>query len=98
MKLLDGTAASARENRQRRMETLHRLKNKPCMDCGNNYPPECMDWDHRPGEIKLFTIALKPCLGWNRLWAEILKCDLVCANCHRTRTKSRYKRKSLQLT
>jgi hypothetical protein len=64
------------------------MKDKPCMDCGVQYPSCVMEWDHRPGEIKLFTISQ----GVNRgrplaeLLAEIAKCDLVCANCHRIRT------------
>jgi predicted HNH restriction endonuclease len=28
-------------------------------------------------------------LSWVRVEAEIIKCDLVCANCHRMRTARR---------
>lgn len=58
------------------------------MDCGNRFPPECMDFDHRPGEIKLFGISASV-QGWQKMLDEIVKCDLVCANCHRIRTKAR---------
>lgn len=69
------------------------LKNKPCMDCGNRYPPWCMDYDHRDGTTKLHRGVSD--MSSNRLSSkrmileEIAKCDLVCANCHRTRTHNR---------
>lgn len=47
-----------------------------------------MEYDHRPGEKKLFTIARMVVAqrSWELIAAEIAKCDLVCANCHRYRT------------
>ena len=62
-------------------------KEAPCVDCGNSFPSECMDFDHRPGEIKLFVPNRIPNL--EALKVELTKCDLVCANCHRIRTKRR---------
>ena|ERR1035437_1096164 len=70
---------------------INGIKNVPCMDCGNRYPPECMDFDHRPdaGE-KCFEIANKlHNLRIGSLLAEISKCDVVCSNCHRIRTIKR---------
>jgi hypothetical protein len=64
----------------------------PCVDCGETFPPECMDFDHIPERgPKLFNIS---CAGSRRpenVLAEIAKCDVVCSNCHRTRTRSRAK-------
>lgn len=76
--------------RSSRRKDLDRAKAQPCVDCGGVFPPECMDFDHRPGEIKLFSIGNRT-LDVSRaaLTAEIAKCDLVCANCHRVRTKTR---------
>jgi hypothetical protein len=49
-----------------------------------------MDFDHRPGTTKLGEISKKLYfLGEKKLLAEIAKCDLVCANCHRIRTQER---------
>jgi len=64
-------------------------KDEPCEDCGVRYQPWQMDFDHLPGEEKLFEIGQG--LGRTResLSAEIAKCDLVCANCHRDRTYQR---------
>jgi hypothetical protein len=55
-----------------------------------------MDFDHRDGVTKLGNIGslLKSwswswSWSWVRLQAEIDKCDLICANCHRIRTARR---------
>lgn len=80
-------ARYAREHRARVRALLHRMKAAPCADCGGTFDPVCMDFDHRPGEHKAFTISGNP--GGRSLdatLAEIAKCDVVCANCHRIRT------------
>lgn len=71
---------------------LRELKTgKPCMDCGGSFPPEALQWDHRPGTVKLGDISDKL---RNRsvaiILAEIAKCDLVCASCHAIRTYNRW--------
>lgn len=82
--------ARARRNELRQLLAEH--KSAPCMDCGGTFPSVCMDFDHRPGEIKKFAVSAM--VGQQRtpaqLLAEIAKCDLVCANCHRMRTASRH--------
>lgn len=70
-------------------EKLDALKSKPCVDCNNSFPPECMDFDHLPGQQKLFAIGITKTRSWESIQAEIDKCDLVCANCHRIRTTAR---------
>lgn len=60
------------------------LKSIPCFDCGGQFPPECMDFDHRDPSTKRRAPGAIGSL--NALQNEIMKCDLVCANCHRTRT------------
>jgi hypothetical protein len=78
------------ERYQDRRALLDALKDFPCADCGNRFPPVCMDFDHRPGEVKLFNIGRNMhSRKWAETLAEIDKCDLVCANCHRIRTHSR---------
>src|SRR5262245_19628705 len=64
------------------------LKNRPCSDSGVQYPHYVLDFDHRPGEIKLanLKVLVKQGAAKDVLLAEIAKCDLVCANCHRVRT------------
>lgn len=64
------------------------LKNAPCLDCGGTFPPECMDFDHVRGK-KCFRIGQMGQRRHDDILSEIDKCDLVCANCHRTRTRNR---------
>lgn len=61
------------------------------MDCGGTFPPECMDFDHRPGEGKIMAVGRMTGLARSRIEAEVAKTDLVCSNCHRIRTKARTK-------
>lgn len=68
---------------------LDRLKAGACMDCGAHFPPECMDFDHVRGEKRLRVNTQGACHSMARVMAEIEKCDLVCENCHRTRTRAR---------
>ena len=69
---------------------MDKLKDKPCADCGNSFPPIAMDFDHREENEKTGTISS---LVYNRSMEEILeetkKCDVVCACCHRIRTYAR---------
>jgi hypothetical protein len=67
------------------------MKDTPCADCGVQYPPYVMQFDHVHGK-KSFTIGRQSCvISRARLCAEIAKCDVVCANCHEERT---YKRRN----
>lgn len=65
-------------------------KAKPCMDCGISYPgePYLMEFDHRPGEVKLFELS-EYFHTYEKLDAEMAKCDLVCCICHARRTYRR---------
>lgn len=67
------------------------LKRNPCQDCGRSFPAVCMDYDHRPGEVKIKSVSrmVMEHRPWLLIEAEIAKCDLVCANCHRIRTSRR---------
>ena len=67
---------------------ISELKNHPCLDCGQSFPSECMDFDHVNGD-KEFHVTQGKRRGRERVIREIAKCDLVCANCHRIRTRKR---------
>lgn len=69
-------------------EKLRAFKQRPCADCGNTFPEVCMDFDHRDPSKKLEAISrmVHRAVSWERLEAELAKCDLVCSNCHRIRT------------
>jgi hypothetical protein len=63
-------------------------KSKPCMDCKHVFPPCAMDFDHVRGK-KEFSIGNAHMRAMDSVLAEIAKCDLVCACCHRVRTAER---------
>jgi hypothetical protein len=61
------------------VERVRALKNQPCKDCSGIFHPAAMDFDHRPGEEKLFGISCdfsSKGVGWAKIEAEIAKCDL----------------------
>jgi hypothetical protein len=64
------------------------LKKVKCADCKHKFPPECMDFDHL-NDDKLNNVSQLLNTGWKRLKEEIAKCEIVCSNCHRIRTKKR---------
>lgn len=69
-------------------------RGRACEDCRNVFDPICMDFDHLPGQKKIRNIAAMVSRAsgqnaWQQILAEIVKCDLVCANCHRLRTQDR---------
>lgn len=62
-------------------------KTSPCKDCNTSYPSYVMDFDHVRG-AKSFNLGNTTAVNVaeSTLRAEIAKCDVVCANCHRVRT------------
>src|SRR5262245_17426976 len=56
-----------------------------CKYCPERHPA-CLDFHHRPGEVKILTVSQLCGRGsWALIQAEIDKCDIVCSNCHRKR-------------
>jgi hypothetical protein len=79
---------------QRQREFARRFvdnaKSQPCLDCGVQFPPCAMDFDHVRGTKVADLARLRLARGgWSKLVDEIAKCEVVCANCHRLRTKLR---------
>jgi len=68
---------------------MRALKDGPCVDCGGKFPSECMDFDHVPERGPKLASVGRLLRDEELLQAEIAKCDLVCSNCHRIRTKAR---------
>jgi len=86
------------KNREERRNIQGYLINKyeglPCADCGGVLPFCAMDFDHRPEETKKFGVGTKGSLRATpetikEVEEEVAKCDLICSNCHRVRTKER---------
>lgn len=80
-----GEIAPPRDVDIRRIELIS-IAGWACVDCGFRGQPEQYDFHHRPGETKRFVLSgqnLKR--PWNEVRTEFAKCDLLCANCHRSR-------------
>lgn len=74
------------------------LKRQPCSDCGHTFNPWQMQFDHRDGETKVAEIGYFIARNSRtKLFEEIAKCDLVCANCHFERTYQRQQADIAQL-
>jgi hypothetical protein len=84
----------ARKNRKKAelRSIARRAKQRPCADCGVQYPYYVMDFDHVDDEKLMIISTLVNRGGRNRLLAELAKCDVVCSNCHRERTWQRLQR------
>ncbi len=72
--------------RELRKKWLKEKKDVPCFDCGNKFPSYVMDFDHRDPKSKMGLVSRLVRWSWKKLEEEALKCDVVCANCHRIRT------------
>lgn len=72
---------------------LRELREVPCADCGGRFAGHQMDFDHRvPAEKKFWLCSSRAALKSRaQLLAEAAKCDVVCANCHRLRTRRRHR-------
>ena len=75
-------------NKQREDKRLRKLKaveymGGKCNLCGNDYHPSVFEFHHLDPEIKDRDPSKMLQLSWDRLQAELDKCVLLCANCHR---------------
>lgn len=81
----------------RGVRTTHRhqlyeyLLAHPCVDCGEA-DPIVLEFDHLDPSEKLFDVA-RACRNgyrWDKVLAEIKKCVVRCANCHKRRTAEQF--------
>jgi hypothetical protein len=69
------------------------LCDHPCVDCGES-DPDVLDFDHLRDKRADVSTLVHSAAAWEVVLAEIAKCEVRCANCHRRRTatKGRYYR------
>jgi hypothetical protein len=77
-----------RRNYEERKAYVQQAKNVPCADCGESYPFYVMDFDHLEDKVANIN-RIRWTKGLDKIKAEIAKCEVVCANCHRIRTYNR---------
>lgn len=73
-----------KENREKIREYL---LSHPCVDCGETNPV-VLEFDHVRG-VKRNEVSRFDACSWRIIEAEIYKCDVRCANCHRLATYNR---------
>jgi len=66
------------------------LVGKTCVDCGNANPV-VLEFDHVRGRKQYeVSIMISAGFAWRRVLAEIAKCEIRCANCHRIKTAAQF--------
>jgi hypothetical protein len=76
----------SKKKKSENMKWLDEQKNKPCLDCGRQFPPYVMEFHHRQPKEKIMSIGrMIITRSRQKIIEEISKCDLVCSNCHRIR-------------
>lgn len=61
------------------------LSDKHCVDCGVANPI-VLTFDHKDPKTKEICIARAHSYSLKKLQQEIIKCEIICANCHAIRT------------
>ena len=79
--------AQKRHRLKVRAKLFEFLSEKACMDCGER-DPIVLDFDHKDPKMKLKNVArmLSGHYSWESVLAEIQKCEIRCANCHRRKS------------
>jgi hypothetical protein len=67
----------------------HKILNNICTDCKLPHPPWRLDFDHLDSYQKVSEVSALTSFSKAKILAEISKCEIVCANCHRDRTYRR---------
>lgn len=82
--------SAARIRRDREAKNLGRtireyLQDYPCVDCGES-DPTVLDFDHLRDKRADVSSLVHGAASWDLVLAEVAKCEVRCANCHRRRT------------
>jgi len=84
-------ARTRRANDENKRRLYAYLSSHPRVDCGET-DIRCLEFDHVHSN-KAYNIAtlIKNAASWSKIEAEIAKCEVRCANCHRLKTLERGK-------
>lgn len=73
--------------RQRKIKAVE-YKGGECLDCNNKYPMAVYEFHHLDPNEKEFAWNKMRLVSDDKLYNELDKCVLLCANCHRIRHSS----------
>ena len=88
--------AKAKERDTEMKDRIRKIKSEPCTDCGIMYPWYVMEFDHLRDKEMEISKMMRRRMAWAKIEAEIAKCELVCANCHRERSYRRWSHVSVE--
>lgn len=71
--------------RRIRKKRLVEMRGGCCELCGYDRCIEALEFHHRDSSTKEFVIngSILAAKKWETILAEVDKCDMICANCHR---------------
>ena len=73
---------SRKQRNKKRTRAIEEL-GKKCFKCGYDKCRDALDFHHRDPNEKKMTLSGNWEKSWKIIYEEILKCDLLCSNCHR---------------
>src|SRR5438876_5898511 len=71
-----------------RQKIIEYLRDHPCVDCGET-DIVVLEFDHVGEKIANISTYANAGRTWERVLAEIQKCEVRCSNCHRRKTLER---------
>jgi len=78
---------SIKEKHHENIKFIHKEKLKQgCVCCGYKENPYALDFDHLDPASKIDGVARMSTRNIEKIKEEILKCQVLCANCHRIKT------------
>jgi hypothetical protein len=82
--------SQVRRRADRQAIVREHMREHPCADCGER-DPIVLEFDHLDATTKVGAVSKMwmDCLSIDAIRAEIARCEVVCANCHRRRTAAR---------
>lgn len=75
------TCKNRRQRNTRKQKAVTLLGGR-CKICGYNKSTAALDFHHKIKAEKIFTLSANWEKPWELLQNELLKCDLLCRNCH----------------
>jgi Helix-turn-helix len=81
-------AAKVARQRALSAQVLDHLRHHPCVECGEA-DPVVLEFDHLGKKTASVAELVSRTASMRAIDAEIARCEVVCANCHRRRTATR---------
>lgn len=76
----------------RRRKVVEQIKLEyGCKVCGYNKNPAALEFDHRDPTTKYRPVAGMMYRSMRAILEEIVKCDVLCANCHQVKSVAEHK-------